>query len=226
MADLGAPWGPEHQAALVGGPLEKSAQYMLDLAGGTDVAPDELAQALLDGMVSAGCGTARSAGSPAPSGCCWRSAEAGRARARLVSSSYAAGRGRGARRHRHRALPRDRVGDDVRGPSRTRTPTSLAARALGVDSGPVRRPRGLRDRCAAARAAGCLTIVVPCRRAGAPRRRRPPGPLVGRSRPGRATGARRRPRLTGPAPAAIVVSAPAAAPGRRCDSVPRRPRSR
>jgi beta-phosphoglucomutase-like phosphatase (HAD superfamily) len=33
MGELGGSWGPEHQAALVGGPLDRSAQYMLDLAG-------------------------------------------------------------------------------------------------------------------------------------------------------------------------------------------------
>ena len=37
MDELGGPWGPEHQAALVGGPLANSAQYMLDLAGRSDV---------------------------------------------------------------------------------------------------------------------------------------------------------------------------------------------
>ena len=50
MASLGAPWGDEHQAALVGGPLEKSVQYMLDHADRPDVAPDQLAQALLEGI--------------------------------------------------------------------------------------------------------------------------------------------------------------------------------
>jgi HAD superfamily hydrolase (TIGR01509 family) len=51
MARLGAPWGPEHQEALVGGPLEKSAQYMLDVAGRTDVTRAEMEQELLAGMV-------------------------------------------------------------------------------------------------------------------------------------------------------------------------------
>ena len=37
MAELGGTWGPEHQSALVGGPLAHSAQYMLDLAGRVDV---------------------------------------------------------------------------------------------------------------------------------------------------------------------------------------------
>jgi HAD superfamily hydrolase (TIGR01509 family) len=51
MAGLGAPWGKEHQAALVGGPLEKSVRYMLDHADCPDVSPDQLAQELLEGMV-------------------------------------------------------------------------------------------------------------------------------------------------------------------------------
>jgi HAD superfamily hydrolase (TIGR01509 family) len=51
MAVLGGPWGPEHQAALVGGPLAHSAQYMLDLSGRSDVDATEVARMLLDGMV-------------------------------------------------------------------------------------------------------------------------------------------------------------------------------
>jgi HAD superfamily hydrolase (TIGR01509 family) len=34
MTSLGAPWGPEHQEALVGGPLEKAVDYMVRHAGG------------------------------------------------------------------------------------------------------------------------------------------------------------------------------------------------
>ena len=35
MTELGAGWGPEHQATLVGGPLEFAVSYMVDHAGGT-----------------------------------------------------------------------------------------------------------------------------------------------------------------------------------------------
>jgi HAD superfamily hydrolase (TIGR01509 family) len=52
MAELGASWGPEHQEALVGGPLAHSAQYMLDLAGRADVDRVWVETALLDGMVA------------------------------------------------------------------------------------------------------------------------------------------------------------------------------
>lgn len=34
MTSLGAPWGPEHQEALIGGPLEKAVDYMVRHAGG------------------------------------------------------------------------------------------------------------------------------------------------------------------------------------------------
>jgi HAD superfamily hydrolase (TIGR01509 family) len=51
MTELGATWGPEHQEALVGGPLAHSAQYMLDLSGRSDVDRVWVETALLDGMV-------------------------------------------------------------------------------------------------------------------------------------------------------------------------------
>ena len=96
MAGLGAPWGDEHQAALVGGPLEKSVQYMLDHAGRPDVAPD-----------AAGAGTAGGHG-PAPAGRAGQLAARGRTAAgagrrcgRAVRAGLlvpAPGRGRGARR--------------------------------------------------------------------------------------------------------------------------------
>jgi HAD superfamily hydrolase (TIGR01509 family) len=52
MAELGSTWGPEHQAALVGGPLAHSAQYMLDLSGRSDIDRAWVETALLDGMVT------------------------------------------------------------------------------------------------------------------------------------------------------------------------------
>ena len=51
MAELGAPWGEEHQVALVGGPLEKAVDYMLAHAGRPDVSPEQVSRWLLDGMV-------------------------------------------------------------------------------------------------------------------------------------------------------------------------------
>jgi HAD superfamily hydrolase (TIGR01509 family) len=45
-------WGREHQADVVGGPLERAARVMLDLSGRDDVSPDEVARWLMDEMES------------------------------------------------------------------------------------------------------------------------------------------------------------------------------
>jgi HAD superfamily hydrolase (TIGR01509 family) len=50
LAELGAPWGDEHQAALLGGPLAGSVDYMLAHAGRPDVSAEDLSQRLLEGM--------------------------------------------------------------------------------------------------------------------------------------------------------------------------------
>jgi HAD superfamily hydrolase (TIGR01509 family) len=47
MAELGAPWGPQDQAALVGGPMDRSVEYMLHTAGRTDVTAEDLAAQML-----------------------------------------------------------------------------------------------------------------------------------------------------------------------------------
>jgi HAD superfamily hydrolase (TIGR01509 family) len=49
MASLGADWGPEHQAALVGGPLELAVDYMVRHAGGGHD-HDEVAALLISTM--------------------------------------------------------------------------------------------------------------------------------------------------------------------------------
>ena len=46
MTELGAPWGPEHQATLVGGPLEFAVSYMVEHAGGTHDHDEVLAHLL------------------------------------------------------------------------------------------------------------------------------------------------------------------------------------
>lgn len=55
MASLGAPWGPEHQAALVGGPMEHSVRYMIAQAerhGGADISEALLTEWLVTGMAA------------------------------------------------------------------------------------------------------------------------------------------------------------------------------
>jgi HAD superfamily hydrolase (TIGR01509 family) len=49
MAGLGATWGPEHQEPLVGGSIDRTVAYMLELTGPVET-PAEVARRLLDGM--------------------------------------------------------------------------------------------------------------------------------------------------------------------------------
>ncbi len=51
MTSLGAGWGREHQAALVGGPLEKAVSYMVEQAGG-EHDHDDVMRRLLTSMES------------------------------------------------------------------------------------------------------------------------------------------------------------------------------
>jgi len=52
MARLGAEWTPEHQVHLVGGSLERTVGYMLDVSGSTDVDPGTVGTWMIDGMVA------------------------------------------------------------------------------------------------------------------------------------------------------------------------------
>jgi HAD superfamily hydrolase (TIGR01509 family) len=159
MAQLGGSWGPEHQAALVGGPLAHSAQYMLDLAGRSDIDRAWVETALLDGMV------ARLREGPIR----WmpgareliEEVTAGGVPTALVSSSY--------RSVMDAVL--DTVGrewftttvsaDDVARTKPYPDPYLAAATTLGVDA---TRCVALEDSAtgsASARAAGCVTVAVP-----------------------------------------------------------------
>ena len=159
MAGLGAPWGEEHQAALVGGPLEKSVLYMLDHADRADVSPDQLAQALLEGMVRhLRAGPVR--WQPGAERLLWQAAEAGVPCA-LVSSSLrpVVDAVLAAIGTEHFAVTVS--GDDVAQTKPNPDPYLLAAELLGVD--PVRCV-ALEDSetgATSAVAAGCLTVVVP-----------------------------------------------------------------
>ena len=52
MAELGGDFGPDDRAAMLGHSLEEGAQYLLDLAGRSDISADEVGQRMLDGMVA------------------------------------------------------------------------------------------------------------------------------------------------------------------------------
>jgi HAD superfamily hydrolase (TIGR01509 family) len=159
MARLGAPWGPEHQEALVGGPLENSARYMLDVSGRTDVLAAEIEQELLGGMVH----HLRSGPvtwMPGAERLLAEASAAGLPRA-LVSSSLrvvvdavldAIGR-------EHFAVTVS--GDDVERTKPFPDPYLLAARSLGVDPGACVAFEDSETGATSARAAGCITVVVP-----------------------------------------------------------------
>lgn len=159
MAGLGAPWGDEHQAALVGGPLEKSVQYMLDHADRPDVAPEQLAQALLDGMVRhlrAG----PVSWQPGAEQLLAQAADAGVPCA-LVSSSLrpVVDAVLAAIGTEHFAVTVS--GDDVAQTKPNPDPYLLAAELLGVDPARCVALEDSETGATSAVAAGCLTVVVP-----------------------------------------------------------------
>jgi HAD superfamily hydrolase (TIGR01509 family) len=159
MAGLGAPWGPQHQEALVGGPLEKSAQYMLDVAGRPDVARADIERELLAGMVrhirSGPVGWM-----PGAERLLVEAAVAGLPRA-LVSSSL-----RVVVDAVLDAIGREHFdvtvsGDDVERTKPFPDPYLLAARSLGVAPGACVAFEDSETGATSARAAGCVTVVVP-----------------------------------------------------------------
>ena len=158
MAGMGVPWGPEHQAALVGGPLRNSAEYMLRVAG--DPMPvEDLEEALLTGMVEH---LRRGPvdwmpGAPA----LLREVAAAGVPAALVSSSY-----RNVMEAVLDAIGRDHFAvtvsaDDVGRTKPHPDPYLAAAGALGVDPRDCVVLEDSATGAAAGRAAGCVVVAVP-----------------------------------------------------------------
>jgi HAD superfamily hydrolase (TIGR01509 family) len=159
MGELGGSWGPQHQAALVGGPLAHSAQYMLDLAGRADIDRVWVETALLEGMVNRlSEGPVR--WMPGARELLAEVTSAGVPTA-LVSSSY--------RTVMDAVL--DAVGsqwfattisaDDVARTKPHADPYLAAAAALGLDPTRCVALEDSATGAAAARAAGCVTVAVP-----------------------------------------------------------------
>ncbi|MFC5754418.1 HAD family hydrolase [Actinomadura rugatobispora] len=158
MAWLGGPWGPEQQEHLVGGSLDRAAEYMLGLTG-ADASPEEVGRRMLDGMVEQ-----LEAAVPMMPGAKELLAEirAAGVPAALVSSSHrrliepvldAVGR-------EHFVL--SVAGDEV---SRTKPdpePYLTAASRLGLEPGRCVVLEDSPNGVAAAEAAGCVTVAVPC----------------------------------------------------------------
>ena len=159
MAALGGPWGHEHQVALLGGELGRSAQYMLDLSGRKDVSAEDVAQQLLDDMV-VHLRRGPVDWMPGAQRLLAEVEQAGLPRA-LVSSSA-----RVIVEAVLDAVGREHFDVTVSGDDVTRTkphaePYLRAAELLGVD---VRSCVAFEDSppgATSARAAGCVTIVVP-----------------------------------------------------------------
>ena len=155
---LGGSWGPADQLALVGGPLERTLEYIAATVP-AEVSPEELREQLLDGMVN------RLRRGPVH----WmpgarrlleETSAAGVPRA-LVSSSLrvvvdavldAIGR---------EHLPVTVSGDDVARTKPFPDPYLLAARSLGVDPADCVALEDSATGAASARAAGCYTVAVP-----------------------------------------------------------------
>ena len=159
MATLGQPWGHEHQAALVGGPLERTVAYMLDLADRPDVSAVEVEQALLDGMVRH-LRRAPVDWMPGAQRLLGEAARAGVPRA-LVSSSLRmvveAVLDSVGREHFEVTVS----GDDVVRTKPHPDPYLRAAALLDVEPSDCVALEDSATGATSARAAGCLTVVVP-----------------------------------------------------------------
>lgn len=159
MATLGAPWGPEHQAALVGGPMDKSVQYMLTVADRPDVSADWLARELLERM-EARLREGPVRWMPGAVELLTAATDAGLPTA-LVSSA--------ARRVMDAVLDavgRDRFACTVSADDVARTkpfpdPYLAACGQLGVDPAAAAALEDSATGAASARAAGCVTVAVP-----------------------------------------------------------------
>jgi HAD superfamily hydrolase (TIGR01509 family) len=158
MAWLGGTWGPEQQEALVGGSLDRAVELMLALSGAS-AAPAEVGRRMLDGMVE------RLSGSvPMMPGAKELLAEvhAAGVPAALVSSSH-----RALLEPALDAMGRELFALSVAGDEVSRTkpdpePYLTAAARLGADPGRCVALEDSPNGVAAAEAAGCVTVAVPC----------------------------------------------------------------
>jgi HAD superfamily hydrolase (TIGR01509 family) len=157
MAWLGAPWRPEDQETLVGGSLDRTVAYMLDITGPV-VSPGEVGRRLLDGMAERL--RANVPLMPGAKELLDEIREAGVPTA-LVSSTH-----RALMEYALDGIGRDRfaatvAGDEVANTKPHPEPYLTAARMLGADP---RRCVALEDSpngTASATAAGCHVVAVP-----------------------------------------------------------------
>lgn len=154
---LGGQWSAEHQKMLVGGPIARAVDYMLEMTG-SKVAPEEVLQWLLDGMV----GRLRGGVELLPGADrLLDTLAADGVPCALVSSSYrplvdAALDSVGAGRFAVTV-----AGDEVAGRKPAPDPYVLAARMLGVAPERCVALEDSHNGVASAEAAGCVTVAVP-----------------------------------------------------------------
>jgi HAD superfamily hydrolase (TIGR01509 family) len=157
MAWLGGTWTPENQHDLIGGPLERTVAYMLELAGPI-ASPEEVGERLLDGM-----GRRLKADVPLMPGA---GALLDEVRAAGLPSALVSSTCRGLMDLALDGIGRDRftvtvAGDEVARGKPDPEPYLAAARMLGVDP---RHCAALEDSPNGARsasAAGCRVVVIP-----------------------------------------------------------------
>lgn len=157
MARLGGRWGPEHQAACVGGPLRRTAAYLVRLAGSAED-PADVERELVDRMADRLAG-----GVPLRPGAAdlLRGLAAAGIPCALVSSSF--------RRLVDSVLVGlpggwfgvSVAGDEVTHPKPDPEPYRRAARLLGVEPARCVALEDSLTGVTSAEAAGCLCVAVP-----------------------------------------------------------------
>jgi HAD superfamily hydrolase (TIGR01509 family) len=157
MAGLGGTWGPEHQETLVGGSIDRTVAYMLDLTGPV-VAPEEVARRLLEGMAERL--RANVPMMPGAKELLDEVREAG------VPSALVSSTNRALMEYALDGIGRDRLtvtvaGDEVGHTKPHPEPYLTAARLLGVDVRSCVALEDSPDGTDSATAAGCHVVSVP-----------------------------------------------------------------
>lgn len=157
MARLGATWSPKDQAALVGGPIENTVAYMIEVAGTGE--PGDVERWLLAGM------SAHLASDPVPvkpgAGELLDALAADGVPTALVSSSFRAQVDAVLRIVGRERFPVSVAGDEVARRKPDPEGYLTAARLLGVDPARCVVLEDSANGARAGEAAGCLVVVVP-----------------------------------------------------------------
>ena len=154
---LGGQWSPEHQAACVGGTIDKSCAYMLELTG-ADMAPADLERELLAAMVERFDESLplHDGALALLDGLAARNVPLG-----VVTSSYRPLADAALRRLGTHRFAVTVTGEDVRHGKPDPEPYALACARLGVDPAATVVLEDAPNGVASAEAAGCRVVAVP-----------------------------------------------------------------